>query len=87
MGSEDLFMMGNLDDYGGTMLWDFICRRVKPMIKVGATKLKDMVEGKDPNAFVHDLSKYNTWFEDTREAIITEEGEGYNKYTRMIFKA
>ena len=31
--------------------------------------------------------KYNTWFEDTRYAIIKEEGPGYNEYLRSMFRA
>ena len=87
MGKEDEFTVGKSDDYDGPMLWDFIRRRVKPSTKVGASKLKEEIESKKLTAFNNDVAKYNTWFEDTRRAIIAEEGEGYNEYTRMLFKA
>ena len=60
MGSKDLFTIDDSDDYDGPMLWDFIHRRVNPSTKVGAAKLKEMIEGKDLSAFGHDVSKYNT---------------------------
>ena len=31
--------------------------------------------------------KFNTWFEDTRRAIIAKEGPRYNEYTMMLFQA
>ena len=37
--------------------------------------------------FKCDVTKFNTWFEDMMASIIAEEGEGYNEYTRMLFKA
>ena len=87
MGKEDEFTIGKADDYDGPMLWDFIQRRVKPSTKVGVTKLKEDIENKTLTSFGNDVTKYNTWFEDTRRAIIAEEGEGYNEYTCMLFKA
>ena len=87
MGKEDEFTIGKADDYDGPMLWDFIRRRVKPSTKVGASKLKEDIENKTLAFFGNNVANYNTWFEDTRRAIIAEEGEGYNEYTRMLFKA
>ena len=87
MGKEYEFTVGKSDNYDGPMLWDFIRRRVKPSTKVGASKLKEEIESKKLTVFNNDVAKYNTWFEDTRRAIIAEEGEGYNEYTRMLFKA
>ena len=54
---------------------------------MGASRLKEDIESKALTSFGNDVAKYNTWFEDTRRAIIAEEGEGYNEYTRMLFKA
>ena len=55
-------------------------------MKVGASKLKEEIKSKTLTSFINNVAKYNTWFEDTRRAIIAEEGEGYNEYTRMLFK-
>ena len=33
------------------------------------------------------MTDYNTWFEDTREMIIKEEGVWYNKYMRSLFRS
>jgi len=50
--------------------------------------LKDDIESTTPAKFDNDIIRYNTWFEDTREAIIEEEeGLGYNEYLRSLFRA
>ena len=49
---------------------------MKSMIK--KAKLSDHKEG---------VKLFNTWFESTRDAIITEEGTGYKDYKRMHFQA
>ena len=54
---------------------------------VGASKLKDKIEITKPSLFDHDIVKYNSWFEDTRDAIVKEEGQGYNEYLRSMFRA
>jgi len=87
MGKEDEFTIDKSDDYDGPLLWDFIRRRVKPSTKVGASKLKEEIESKTSASFSNNVAKHNTWFEDTRRAIIAKEGEGYNEYTRMLIKA
>ena len=71
----------------GPLLWDFIRRRVNPTTTVGASKLKDDIEGTKVSAFDNDIVQYNTWFDDTRELIIKEEGDGYNEYLRSMFRA
>ena len=35
----------------------------------------------------HDVVKYNSWFEDMREKITKEEGDGYSEYLRSLFRA
>ena len=55
--------------------------------KWGASKLKEEIESKTSTSFRNNVAKHNTWFGDTRRAIIAKEGEGYNEYTRMLFKA
>ena len=74
-------------EYDGVLLWDFIRRRINPTTTVGASRLKDEIESNTPAMFNNDIIKYNTWFEDTREAIIKEEGKGYNEYLRSLFRA
>ena len=69
------------------MLWEFIRHRVKPSTKVGAAKLKGSIKKAKLTDFGDDVTKFNSWFEDTRFSIIAEEGEGYNEYTRMLFQA
>ena len=36
--------------------------------------------------FGNNVVKFNTWFEDTMTEIINDEGEGYNKYHRQLFR-
>ena len=52
---------------------------------MGASKLKGDIEKKEERDFENDMSKFNTWFEDTRRYIIGEEGEDYNEYLRQLF--
>ena len=82
MGKDSEFTINKSDDYNGPILWDFTRRRVNPSTKVGASKLKDDIEGKTLTSVGTNVTKYNTWFEDTRRAIIAEEVEEYNEYTR-----
>ena len=37
--------------------------------------------------FQGSVTAYNTWFEDTRDTIIKEEGTCYNEYLRSLFCA
>ena len=71
IGSKMDFKRAN--EYDGLLLWDFICRRINPSTTVGASKLKDKIESMKPAQFENNIIKYNTWFEDTRDAIIKEE--------------
>ena len=87
LGKENEYSIKGSDELDGPMLWDFIKRRVKPSTKVGAAKLKGKIEKAKLSDHNDDVIKFNTWFEDTRLAIIAEEGEGYNEYTRMLFQA
>ena len=75
-------------EYVGPLLWDFIRRRINPTTTVGASILKDELESKTASDFGHNIIKYNTWFDDTREAIIKEDGkDSYNEYLRSMFRA
>ena len=74
-------------EYDGPLLWDYIRCRVKPSTTVGASKLKDELENKTLSDFGNNVIKYNSWFVDTRDQIIREEGDGYNEYTRSLFRA
>ena len=71
-------------EYDGPLLWDYIRRRVKPSTTVGASKLKDEIERKTIKDFGNDVTKYNSWFVDTRAQIVREEGEGYSESLRSI---
>ena len=84
-GSVDKFQRGQETD--GPLLWDFIRRRINPTTTVGASKLKDEIEAMTAASFENNIVKYNTWFEDTRDKILKEEGEGYNEYLRSMFRA
>ena len=75
------------DEFDGPLLWDYIRRRVNPSTTVGASRLKDDIETKQLSDFDHDVIKYNTWFCDTREEILKEEGEGFSEYLRSLFRA
>ena len=75
-------------EYDGSLLWDFIRRRVNPSTIVGASKLKEELENEKLATFDHDVTRYNTWFEDIRSNIIRDEGAGkYNEYLRNLFRA
>ena len=76
-----------LNEIDGCLLWDFIRRRTNPTTTVGASKLKDEIEGTKLDQFNQNVIKYNTWFVDTRQDIIKEEGKGYNEYLRSMFRA
>ena len=84
-GSKQEFKRGN--KYDGPLLWDFTRRRINPSTIVGASKLKDEIEGKKPSEFDNDIIKYNTWFKDTRTTIIKEGGPGYNDFLCSMFRA
>ena len=60
---------------------------MKPSTTVGASKLKDKIETKTLADFNYSVTNFNTWFEDTREEIVKEEGTGYNKYIFSLFCA
>ena len=74
LGNNSEYKIG--EEYDGPMLWDYIRRRIKPSTRVEASKLKGNIEKKEVRDFGNGVSKYNTWFEDTRRSIIYEEGEG-----------
>ena len=74
-------------EHDSPLLWDYIRRRVKPSTTVGASKLKDDIEGKTLKDFDNDVTRYNSWLTDTRDQIIREEGDGYNEYMRSLFSA
>ena len=76
------------DEFDGPLLWDTIRRHVNPSTTVGASKFKEEIEKVTLADFDHDVQKFNTWFEDMRNEIIKEEGEGkYNEYLRQLFRA
>ena len=83
-GSKDSYMREQEKD--GPLLWDFIRRRTNPTTTVGASKLKDELESKTVADFGFNVIAYNTWFQDTKDEIIKEEGEGYNEYLRSLFR-
>ena len=83
-GRKTEYQRGQEQD--GPLLWDFIRRHVKPTTTVGASKLKDEIESKTVADFGFNVIDYNSWFQDTREEITKEEGEGYNEYLRSLFK-
>ena len=74
-------------EYDGVLLWDFLRRTIKPSTKVGASKLKADIEKCVLSTHENNVTKFNSWFEDTRLEIIAEEGEGYNEYLRQLFRA
>ena len=84
-GSKEEFQRGK--ELDGPLLWDFIRRRTNPTTMVGASNLKDEIENAKLEKFGYDVIKFNTWFVDTRDAIIKEEGRGYNEYLRSLFRA
>ena len=84
-GSQSKFQREQECD--GPLLFDFIRRRVNPSTTVGASKYKDEIEAKTLADFKYSVLEYNTWFDDTREMIVKEEGTGYNEYMRSLFKA
>ena len=65
------------EEYDRQILWDYIRHSIKLSTRVGASKLKSDIEKKEERDFGNDVSKFNTWFEDTRRYIIGEEGEDY----------
>ena len=48
--------------------------------------MKDKIGSTKPSKFKNDIIEYNSWFEDTRNNIIKEEGPGYNKYICSMFR-
>ena len=54
---------------------------------MGASRLKDKLESAKLSDFGHNITNFNTWYEDIREHIIKEEGEGYSEYFRALFRA
>ena len=75
------------DECDSPLLWDYIRRRINPTTTVGASRLKDEIESKKLADFDHNVTKYNTWFTDTREEIMKEEDEGFPEYLRSLFRA
>ena len=49
--------------------------------------MKDDIETKKLVDFDHDVTKYSTWLCDKRGSILKEEGEGFSKYLRSLFRA
>jgi len=84
IGSKEEFKIES--EFDGPLLWDFMKHRVKPTTKVGASKLKEDIKKKELQDFGDNVTILNTWFGDTRRAIIGKEGEGYNEYLRMLFR-
>jgi len=73
-------------EYVGPLLWDFTWRVINPMTTVSASILKDDPDSKTAANFGHNIITYNTWFDDTRESIIEEDGkDSYNEYLRSMF--
>ena len=60
---------------------------MNPSTTVGTSKLKDEIETKTLADFKYSAIDYDTCFEDTRDKIVKEEGIGYNKYMRLLFRA
>ena len=77
--------MGDVKEKDRPLMWDFIKRRVKSSTKVGAAKLKGKIGKTKLNNVQDDVTNFNTWFGDTRRAIIIEEGPGNSGYTIMLF--
>ena len=69
------------------LLCDFIRRQINPTKTIRASNLKDDIEDTKLSEFDNNIVKYNTWFEETRDNIIKEEGDGYNEYLRLMFRA
>ena len=85
-GQSNEFKRGQ--EYDGSLLWDFIRRRVNPSTTVGASKFKEELETKKLPEFDNDVVKYNTWFTDVRTMIIRDEGpDKYNEYLRNVFRS
>ena len=73
-------------EYDGPLLWDHIRRRVNPTTTVGASRFKEQLETTTLSTFKGEIVKYNTWFQDTRDSIIKEEGDNrYDEYLRNLF--
>ena len=85
MGSREEFERE--DEIDGPLLWDFVRRRINPTTTVGASRLNDEIETKTLDDFNHDVVKFNTWFCDTRDVIIRDEGDRYDEYLRSLFRA
>jgi len=51
------------------------------------SKLKYEIKSTKASAFENDIIRYNTWFKDTREQIIKEEGDKYNEYLCSMCRA
>ena len=85
MGSREEYEKS--DETDGPLLWDFVRRRINPTTTIGASRLKDAIETKTLADFDHDVVKFNTWFCDTRDLNIRDEGGGYDEYLRSLFRA
>ena len=65
---------------------DYIKRRFNPRTKVEASRLKTKIEKRKLRDFDNDVVEYNYWVKETETSITAEEGEGYNKYLRQLFR-
>ena len=54
---------------------------------VETSRLKDKFETKTPVDFDYDVMKFNTWFCDTRDLRIRDEGDKYDEYLQLLFRA
>ena len=73
------------NEYDGVLIWDYLRRSIKPSTRVGASKLKGEIENITIDKFNNDLSKFDTWFKDTKAVTTSEEGEGYNEYLCQLY--
>ena len=48
------------NEYDGSLLWEYIRRRINPSTMVRASRLKDQIESKTTSGFDNDIIKYNT---------------------------
>ena len=85
IGSNKEFKLGN--EYGCMMIWYYIKRHIKPITRVIVAELYGYIESTRLTNFGDNIVKFNTWLEDTRKAIIDEEGKFYNEYIVQLFQA
>ena len=68
------------NEYDGVLIWDYLRRSIKPSTRVGASKLKGEIENITIDKFNNDLSKFDTWFKDTKAEV-----KGYNDNLCQLF--